>query len=73
MQASVLGHPIFNRKLLARSIILEGRGEGEGRGRRMGGWGPISFNRSVFLFHYIRFIQKPLDIHVVICVYLFRR
>ena len=28
MQASVLGHPTFNRKLLARSVILEGRGLG---------------------------------------------
>ena len=28
MQASVLGHPTFNRNLLARSISLEGRGEG---------------------------------------------
>ena len=54
VQASVLGHPTLNRKLLARSIVLECRGEGQGRGRRMGG--AICVSRSMFLFHYIRFI-----------------
>ena len=35
MQAIVLGHPIFNRNLLLRLVIVHGRGE---RGRGMGGW-----------------------------------
>ena len=36
MQASVLGHPTFNRKLLPRSVVLEGRGEGGKGGRDEG-------------------------------------
>ena len=38
MQATVLGHPTFNRKLLPRPVILEGRGEG-GSGKGGGGEG----------------------------------
>ena len=34
---------------------FRGSGEGEGRGRRMGG--PICFSRAMFLFHCIRFID----------------
>ena len=50
VQASVLGHPTLNRKLLARSIVLECRGEGQGRGRRMGGGNLCqSFSVSVSL------------------------
>ena len=36
VQASVLGHPTFNRKVLAISVILEGRGVGGEWGGR--GW-----------------------------------
>ena len=45
VQASVLGHPTFNRKLLARSVILEGRGEG-GRAGGMRGDGGRADVRS---------------------------
>ena len=40
MQASVLGHPTFNRKVLPRSVILEGRGGGGEWGGEdgKGGW-----------------------------------
>ena len=67
VQASVLGHPTLNRKLLARSIVLECRGEGQGRGRRMGGGQSVSVVQCFCFITFVLYISLYIYIYIYIC------
>ena len=71
MQASVLGHPTFNRNLLARSISLEGRGEGGLGGGVNNLFESFSVSVSLHSFYILASIYIYIYIYICGCLCLF--